>query len=156
MLGTGYMEYELPHPQVDLALGLFTVKPRLFRSSWKSTTAPARYSIDRLSTTTSMPWNSSLWSVFSSYLGSRSSLFWNPLHPPPCTRTRRYSLVPGSTCPLACMSATCRFTSDAAFSVTLSGGAAGGASLTPRFWVSGATAVDMGFPFDGWVRVGST
>ena len=34
------MEYELPQPQVPLACGLVTVKPRLFRSSWKSTTAP--------------------------------------------------------------------------------------------------------------------
>ena len=76
-------EYELPQPQVLLACGLEIVNPRLLRSSWKSTTAPERYSIDRLSTTTSMPWNSNLWSVFSSYLASRSSLFWNPLHPPP-------------------------------------------------------------------------
>ena len=37
-----HIEYELPHPQVVLAFGFLTVKPRLFRSSWKSTTAPSR------------------------------------------------------------------------------------------------------------------
>jgi len=37
-----HIEYELPHPQVLLAVGLVTVNPRLFRSSWKSTTAPLR------------------------------------------------------------------------------------------------------------------
>src|SRR5262249_50273239 len=106
---------------------------------------------------TSMPWKLNRWSVFSSYLASRSSLFWKPLHPPPCTRTRRYSLVPASTSPLPFMSAMCRFTSVAAFSVTVIGGAAGGASLTPRFWVSGATAVDMSLPFDQFgVRVGGS
>ena len=70
---------------------------------------------------------------------------WNPLHPPPWTRTRRYSLSLPSTVPPACTSAMCRFTSSAARSVTVSGGAAGGASFRPRPVVS--VAVAMSYPF---------
>src|SRR6266852_4005504 len=47
-----YMENELPQPQVLLALGLLMLKPRRFRSSWKSTVTLSRYIKLRLSTTT--------------------------------------------------------------------------------------------------------
>ena len=40
-----YIENELPQPQVLLACGFVMLKPRLFRSSWKSTVAPSRYSM---------------------------------------------------------------------------------------------------------------
>src|SRR5437588_10806340 len=53
-----YIENELPHPQVLLALGFEMLKPRRLRSSWKSTVTSFRYIRLRLSTTTGTPWNS--------------------------------------------------------------------------------------------------
>ncbi len=50
------MENELPQPQVLLAVGFVMLKPRLFRSSWKSTVTPLRYNRLRLSMTTETPW----------------------------------------------------------------------------------------------------
>src|SRR5205823_12087162 len=51
----GYIENELPQPQVLLALGLLMLKPRRLRSSWKSTVTLSRYIKLRLSTTTGTP-----------------------------------------------------------------------------------------------------
>src|SRR5438067_547133 len=65
---------------------------------------------------------------------------------------RRYSLPPASTDPLARWSAMCFLTSAAAFSVTVSGGAAG-ASFSPRPCVSVAVLMTMSpFVGTGFVR----
>src|SRR6266498_245902 len=47
-----HIENELPQPQVPLACGFVMLKPRLFKSSWKSTVTPDRYNRLRLSITT--------------------------------------------------------------------------------------------------------
>src|SRR4051794_12337570 len=64
-----------------------------------------------------MPWNSKTSSSFSLTSGSRSSLCWKPLQPPPTTRRRRYSFSGGSV-PLDCPSLMISFTFTAAFSVS--------------------------------------
>jgi hypothetical protein len=84
-----HMLNELPQPQVPLAAGLLMLKPRRFRSSWKSTVTFVRYIMLRLSTTIGTPCCSLISSSLSLTTGSRSSLFWKPEQPPPTTRRRR-------------------------------------------------------------------
>src|SRR5262245_3892720 len=115
--GRRHIENDEPQPQVLLALGFVMLKPRAFSSSWKSTVASDMYIRLRLSMTTGTPWNSNVSSSFSLNCGSRSSLCWKPLQPPPTTRRRRNTFsgkVPCSRC-----SAMMRLTSLAAFSVTV-------------------------------------
>src|SRR5436305_14550200 len=90
--------------------------------------------------TTGTPFISNVSSSFSLTVGSRSSLCWNPLHPPPTTRSRRWSF---SVTPPAACSAMIRRTSSAAFGVMMTFGAVFGVSLlTPR--AVGSATVDMG------------
>src|SRR5262249_29065951 len=110
-----YIENELPQPQVPLACGLVMLKPRLFRSSWKSTVTPCRYNRLRLSITTGTPCISNVSSSFRFTSGSRSSLCWNPLQPPPTTRMRRCN---GRVSPAETWSAMIFLTSPAALGVS--------------------------------------
>src|SRR5688572_31479179 len=87
-----YIEYELPQPHEPLACGFVIRNPRAFRSSWKSTVAPCRYSRLFLYTTSVTRCCSLTRSIFALKVVSRSSLFWNPEQPPPRTLIRRYSV----------------------------------------------------------------